>query len=83
MISSIVRCGSVPVPAEPTLSLPGFFLAVSMKPWNVVKGCDGWLTSSIGTRPRPRRLQVLLGVVGSEARNAGWMVWLGVVSSSV
>jgi hypothetical protein len=31
--------------------LPGFFFAVSTKPWKVVNGAEGWLTSSIGTRP--------------------------------
>jgi len=49
-----------------------------------LNGSEGWLTSSIGTRPTTeigtRSLSVSNGI---DARSAALMVWLGVVNRIV
>jgi len=55
-----------------------------MKPWKVVTGSDGCVTSSIGIWPTFDTARRSFSVsYGRVVRNAALIVWLGVVSSSV
>ena len=55
-----------------------------MKPWKVVTGSDGCVTSSIGIRPTFDTARKSFSVsYGMAVRNAALIAWLFVVSSSV
>ena len=40
--NSRARCGALPLPAEPKLSFPGFFLAYATSSWTLRAGTDSF-----------------------------------------